>query len=213
MNEEKLPTANKGEGSSDLTHSELRNSLYGFEMREPDLRRSNREGSQNIKQLWQVSHEIINLALQGIKQNDIAKILGLSPSTVSNTLNSDLGIEKLSEMRKKRDEDVIDVARKVAELSEKALAVYEEIFDKKGVSLELKKETADTLLMDLGGHRAPTKIDSRTLSATVSLEEIEDFKRRGIAAAKASGMLVELPTNKKINGQKEQKEEEKHVEG
>ena len=170
----------------------VRESLYGFEMREPDERRSDRAGSYDIKQLWQRSHEIIDLALQGFKQSQIAEILMISPVTVSNTLNSELGIKKLSEMRERRDEGVINVSKKIAELSEKALKVYEDIFDKPDISFHLKKSAADTVLMDIGGHRAPTKIDTRSIQTTASLEEIEEFKRRGIAAVRASGMLVEL---------------------
>jgi len=170
-----------------------RNSLYGFEMRDVDNRR-NEEGSKsyNIKQLWQRSHEIIALALQGFKQVDIAKVLDVSPATVSNTLNSELGQEKLSKMREERDDGVIDVSKKVAELSAKALKVYEKIFDTEDVSLNLQKSAADTILMDLGGHRAPTKIESKSLYATATLDEIESFKQRGLAAARESGMLVEV---------------------
>ena len=174
-----------------------RNSLYGFEMRETDNRRSDRSHSYDIKQLWQRSHEIIALALQGFKQSEIAGILNISPVTISNTLNSELGIKKLSEMREKRDEGVVNVSKKVAELSAKALKVYEEIFDDKVAPLSLKKSTADTILMDLGGHRAPTKIDTRSISTMASLEEIEEFKRRGIAAARESGMLIEVADESK----------------
>ena len=112
---------------------------------------------------------------------------------MSNTLNSELGMKKLSEMREDRDDGVVKVSKRVAELADKALKVYEKIFDdEKGASLSLQKSVADTVLMDLGGHRAPTKIESKSLHASATLEEIEEFKMRGIAAAKESGMLVEV---------------------
>lgn len=167
-------------------------SLYGFEMREPDLRRTDRSGTHDIKQLWQRSHEIIGLALQGLKGTEIATILDISPVTVSNTLNSTLGKEKLSEKREERDADYVKVSEEVSRLAEKALKVYEEIFDTPDISYNLKKDAADTVLMDLGGHRAPTKIDSRNFNMTATATEIAEFKRRGIEAAKAAGMLVEI---------------------
>ncbi len=175
---------------------EKRKSLYGFEIREPDKRRSG--PAYDIKQLWQRSHEIICLALQGHNQKSIAEILNVHQVTVSNTLNSELGQKKLSSMRESRDEEFIEVSREVSKLSEKALKVYDEIFDNDTVSYSLKKNVADTVLMDLGGHRSPTKIDTRTLNVSATAEEIIEFKRRGVAAAKESGMLVEI-TPKELN--------------
>ena len=181
-------------------------SLYGFETRAGDDRTKNgtSKGFYDIKKLWQRSHEIIGLALQGHSNKVIAELLGLSISTISNTLNSELGKGKLSEMRKERDEDTIKVSEEITKLSEKALKVYNDIFDNDTVSHNLKKTTADTVLMDLGGHRSPTKIDSRSVHLTATMEEIESFKQRGIAAAKESGMLIELtPKAKDISDGKE----------
>jgi ABC-type Fe3+-hydroxamate transport system substrate-binding protein len=114
-------------------------------------------------------------------------------------VNSELGQKKIAEMREKRDEGYVDVSKKIAELSEKALAVYEEIFDSDTVSYNLKKSTSDTVLMDLGGHRAPTKIDSRSVSVNTSMEELEEFKQAGLRAAKESGFLIELPEGETID--------------
>ena len=173
--------------------NESRNSLYGFEFREFDARRiPTEERTVNIKQLWQRSHEILNLALQGYKQTEIASILNIHPQTVSNTLNSELGIQKLSELREKRDNDIVDVSKKVAELSAKALAVYEEIFDHPQCELKLKMEAANTVLMDLGGHRAPTKINTQSVHAHATMNQIEEFKKRGLLAAKESGLMITI---------------------
>jgi DNA-binding CsgD family transcriptional regulator len=167
-------------------------SLYGFEVREPDQRRTERNGTHDIKQLWQRSHEILGLALQGIKNTEIAKILSISPVTVSNTLNSSLGREKLAEMRGERDEHYVKVSEHVKQLTIKALETYHKLFDTPGVDPELKKKTADTVTLDIAGMRAPTKVDTRTLHAHASLDEIMEFRRRGIEAARESGMIIEL---------------------
>lgn len=178
--------------TAEKTRLEKRTSLYGFETRDIDKRLTERKSTPDIKSLWQRSHEIIGLALQGYKQKDIAILLGITPGTVSNTLNSELGEKKLSAMRKKRDEGLVDVSKEVVRLSEKALEVYEEIFDSDTVSYNLKKDAADTVLMDLGGHRSPTKLDTRSLHVTATPEEIGEFKRIGLKAAKDSGFLIEL---------------------
>ena len=165
-------------------------SLYGFETRDIDKRRSDRAGTWDIKALWQRSHEIIGMALQGMKQVDIAKALDITPATVSNTLNSSLGKEKLSGMREEKDEEFKKINEEVVKLTEKALNTYHEIFDSGTVSLELKKKTADTITLEIAGMKAPTRIDARSIHTDASLKEIEEFRARGIAAAKESGFLT-----------------------
>lgn len=169
-------------------------SLYGFKMREPDKRRKDwgEKKNFNINMLWQRSHEILGLALSGMSQEDISTYLGVSKDCVCKTMNSELGQEKLASMREERDGGYIDVSKRVAQLSEKAIKMYDEIFDSDTISYNLKKATADTVLMDLGGHRAPTKIDTRSMHLTASVEEINEFKRLGVQAAKESGYLIEL---------------------
>lgn len=175
----------------------LQDTLYGFDSRLPDARRTydrSQRKTYDIKALWQRQHEIINLALTGMKNVDIAKILGITKESVSQTLNSELGMKKLSSLREKRDEEAIKIVKEVNELTTKAISIYNDIFDAPTdqVTYKLKKETADTVLLDLAGHRAATKIDTRSMHFTASLEEIEGFKKRGIEAARAAGMIVDI---------------------
>jgi len=169
--------------------------LYGFKVREPDRRRerSNEDGSRrfDIKQLWQRSHEILNLALLGHKQTDIARMLSIHPQTVCNTLNSSLGMEVLSDKRRSRDDEYEELHDEVMELTRKSLSIYRQILDNESEGTKLRKETADTIVLELSGIRVPTKIDSRSVNMTLSAEEIAEFKRRGYEAARASGRLVE----------------------
>ena len=88
----------------DMTENESE-TLYGFTVREQDGRKAadpaNR--SVDIKSLWSRQHEILNLDSLGYKGSDIARMLGISPTTVSNALNSTLGKAVKSELRKDRD--------------------------------------------------------------------------------------------------------------
>jgi len=172
-------------------------SLYGFEMRSFDNRRAlpGQRKTHDIKQLWQRNHEILRMALVGMKPKDIANILGIHVQTVSNTMNSELGRKKLSSLREKRDGDIVDVAMEVTKMLPKALETYEKILDGKEVS-KIQKETADTLVMDIGGHRAPTKVQSESAHLHLTQEDIKEFKERGIRAAKASGMVVDIGESK-----------------
>jgi predicted transcriptional regulator len=173
-----------------------RMSLYGFEYREHDERRLEGpdEASRrpNIKALWQRSHEIINLAAKGFKQTDIAEILCISPQTVSNTLNSELGMKKLSEIRQERDEEAKKSAEKVRVLTNKAMEVYNKIFDNETgeFSGEQQRKTADTVVLELSGLRAPAKIQSHSINTTASLEEIKALTKRGVEEARKCGIII-----------------------
>lgn len=178
-----------------------RNGLYGFEYLEYDQRRRE-EGEKpahyEIKQLWQRSHEIVNLSARGFKNTEIAQILNLSPVTISNTLNGELGQRKLSEIRLERDNEAKKVSEKIRVLTNKALDVYHEIFDDESgeCTLKDKKSAADTVVLELSGLRAPTRIQSQSMHLQISREELEEFKKRGIEAARASGMIVDVePSN------------------
>ena len=173
-----------------------RNGLYGFEFREEDLRRVDQEERKayDVKMLWQRSHEIVNLAARGFKQTEIAEILNITPQTVSNTLNSTLGQRKLSEIRLERDEEAKKIVEKVRVLTNKALAIYHQIFDDNSgeCGLREKVKVADTVLLELSGLRVPTRIQSHSISTVLTAEEIEDFKKRGIQAARESGLIIDV---------------------
>lgn len=176
---------------------DVRESLYGFRIRERDKRES-APGTRRheIKKLWSRSHEIINLDSLGYRHSEIAKMLDIKPQTVSNTLNSQLGREVCAEVRKTRDEEYETLRDDALELTKKAMKVYHEIFDEPDVTgrvpLKMKKETADTVVLELSGLRAPTQIQSQSMNMTLTPEDIEAFKQRGIAAAKAAGNLIEV---------------------
>jgi len=174
---------------------QTREGLYGFDFRDADLRRvaeGEEKKTYNIKALWQRSHEIINLAARGFKYTDIAEILGITPACVSLTLNSDLGQKKLSEIRQVRDEDAKKTSEKIRVLTTKAIQTYHEIFDNEDgqATLRDRKDVADTVLLELSGLRAPTKIQSSNVNMILTPDEIEAFKNRGAIAAKESGFGI-----------------------
>lgn len=175
---------------------QLRDGLYGFAFRDDDLRRVSGEEKRtyNIKALWQRSHEIINLAVQGWKQTDIAEILNISEATVSLTLNSDLGKKKLADMRYSRDEDAKKQSEKIRVLTNKAIETYNEILDNEGgeVTLSDRMKVSDNILLELSGLRAPTKIQTSSVSTVLSAAEIAEFKARGLKAAQEAGQVIDI---------------------
>lgn len=142
-----------------------------------------------IKNLWQLSHEILNLSLLGYKASLIAAVLGCTTATVSNTINSRLGQEKLALMRSSRDVETMEVAKEIEKMVPKALRIYDEILEGESASLSLKKQTADTIMATAGhGPKAPIQ-EHRHLHLTV--EEINDIKERGRQIGSDRDIVVE----------------------
>jgi predicted transcriptional regulator len=173
-----------------------RDNLYGMEYREEDRRRVPSEDRKtfNIKQLWQRSHEIVNLSARGFKNVEIAEMLGVTPACVSQTLNSTLGKEKLAEVRLSRDEEAKAISRKIQNLTNKALATYDAIFDDDSgeCGLMQKAKVADTVVLELSGLRAPTRIQSTNASVQLTSEELKAFQQRGLDAIKEAGMTIDI---------------------
>jgi len=181
---------------------QTRNNLYGFDYLEPDKRRrvdQYGEGESEplayeIKQLWQRSHEIVNLSARGYKNREIAQILNISPVTVSNTLNGKLGQHKLSEIRQERDIETKKTVEKIRVLTDKALNVYHDIFDNESGQATIKdqKSVADTVVLELSGLRVPTKVQSHSVHTNLTKDEIEAFKMRGNQAAQNTGIVIDI---------------------
>lgn len=166
--------------------------LYGNTRR--DLRRRiSGKRSWEPKNLHQLNHEILNESSLGFSNSQIAEKLGVTSATVSNTVNSSLGKEKLLALRGARDADVIDIGKEISERLPRAIAVYDEILDSDVASLALKKRVADTLLIDLGGYAAPKRFEGRIASAhALTPETVELIKELGKKSAAACGDLVSV---------------------
>jgi len=178
-----------------------RNGLYGFDFLEADQRRASegRRKTYEIKQLWQRSHEIVNLAAQGFKNVEIAQILNVTPECISQTLNSELGMKKLSEIRQDRDQEAKKISEKIRVITDKCLTVYHEIFDDESGELGLKDKGnfASEFLKEMSGLRAPTKIQSHNIHTSLTREELEEFKKRGQQASQEAGFvyITEVSSN------------------
>lgn len=178
--------------------------FYAFPMKTPDKRqitpgeRARREAGRktyDIQRLWSRHKEIINLDSLGYKSREIADMLGINEKTVSNTLNSTLGIEAKEAVRGIRDQEYELMRDKVMELTWMALGVYEETFgdvDHVNVTPKEQREAARDVVLEMSGLRAPTKIQSQSVATVLTAEELNEFKQRGFEASKNAGKLIEI---------------------
>jgi hypothetical protein len=159
--------------------------------REVDRRRASSRKTFEVQTLWNSHHEIVRLALLGMKSSDIARHLKVSEAMVSYTLNSEIVKEKLALMRGARDAKTIDIARDILELAPMAVKIYEKLLQEgnNGPPTALHKATADRVI-DCAGFGPVQKIDARHLHGHFSLEELEALKTRGRQAAIEAGEMI-----------------------
>ena len=128
-------------------------------------------------------HEVVRLHLLGMSGQEIAEKLGVGRATVYNALNSEGGVKKIEEIQELRDRYSVRVQKKICELTEKSLSVYEGVLngvDEAGnevkVGLREKLRVADAVLLELSGFVAAKKV--QTQSTLVTAGVIEELRRR-----------------------------------
>ena len=147
-----------------------------------------------IQSLWDVHHEILRLAVLGWKPVNIAKELSITPATVSNCLNGELGRRQLELMRGARDAETIDLAieiRKNAPVAYKVLMEYLENpnFDPR------QRITIAMDQLDRAGFAAPKVIETRGTHLYLTADDIKEIKQR----AMDNNMAIDVPMLEEAN--------------
>jgi len=135
--------------------------------------------------MWEVHHEVVRLALIGMRQVDIAEHLGVSPVMVSYTLRSPIVREQLKNMSSARDIDAIDISAEIRALAPKAVEVLEELMDNDLPNIKLK---AAQDVLDRAGFAAVKTIKTENVHAHFTADEIMEIKGR----ARDIGLLVDI---------------------
>ena len=138
-------------------------------------------------------HEVARLYACGLTINQIAERVGKSPQTVRNALKTDAAREKIDYIDQCRDGYALRVQKRICDLTEKSLGVYESVLsgvDADGnelkVSLRDKLRVADTVVLELSGFQASKKTELKS-SGLVVISEIEEFRRRADEESKRRG--------------------------
>ena len=134
--------------------------------------------SYDIQRLWGQQKEILRLVSSGLYNNkDIAEMVGVTPQTISNIINSALGKQTLEILQGAADADTVDLMVKIRSLAPIALAVQEEILMDEETGSAMKNKISDKLL-DRAGYTPISKNMNLNLSAGLTGEDIEAIKKR-----------------------------------
>lgn len=139
-----------------------------------------------IQNLWDTHHEIIRLAVLGMKHVDIARELGVTAVTVSTCLNSEVGRRQLELMRGARDSETIDLAVEIRRKAPVAFRLLQEYMENSDFDPKQRIAIAmDT--MDRAGYGAPRIVEGRMVHAHLTADDLNDIKQR----ARENSLMIE----------------------
>ncbi len=131
----------------------------------------------SLRNLWDRHHEMIRMTVMGMKEREIALIMGLKEETVKRTLCSELAQRQLRILRTERDKGSVDVANEIRRLSIEAVRVLEETMQSDDSRLRF---TAAKDVLDRAGFGAPTKVVGQMLHAHLTVDDLADIKQRAL---------------------------------
>ena len=155
-----------------------------------DGRRNPGGAKYQVEELWDRHHEVMRLAVLGMKQVEIAKQLGVSEVMVSYTLNSPLVQRQMELLRAARDEKTVDVAKRIKELAAEAVERLADIMREGSEGSALK---ASLGILDRAGHAPIQKVQGAFAILTPQdLEEVKERARLMGALAEPSAQILEV---------------------
>lgn len=136
------------------------------------------------------SHEeILRLDILGYKAKEIGDILGMHRASISRIQGAKLYKDRRAILAAARDSDSVDVSKSILRLAPQALEQMQHVLDHGvindvGVKPELVIKVAESVL-DRAGFQAIKKVEN------ITNEEKDNMLQNALAAAKASGVLIE----------------------
>jgi len=145
-----------------------------------------------VGEMTELHHEICRHVLLGGKNVDIAKKLGCTPQTVSNVRNSPIVKHRLRELKNVRDAVAVNFAAEVQARAQRAFEILDEaLLDETGeVPLMMRLKEANNILDRV---ERVEGIGQRNLHlhAHLTADDIEELKKRALAAGLACGQIVD----------------------
>ena len=150
------------------------------ERRVGDARRVG-ERRYNIKELWDKHREIARQLVLGGTNVGIASVVGCTPQTVSNVRNSPIGQAELERLHGARDDETVNIAKRIEEFAPVALELLENIMTGKqpGASVALRAKVA-TGHLGRAGYGEVHKVHA--LHGYVTKDDLEEIKARALSA-------------------------------
>lgn len=128
-----------------------------------------------LKELKAHHRDIVRMAFEGYKPNEIAAVKNITPESVRGVLKDPLAKAVMEKMQDKSDEGVVDVRKRLVEMNAKALNVIERTMDDETAPHNVSLKAALEVL-DRTGHAAPKATNHMHMHITAS--ELAEIKQR-----------------------------------
>ena len=128
-----------------------------------------------LKELKSQHRNIIQMAFNGYKNQEIAERLGMAQSSVSTIIRSPLGQAYLNGLQDRAHEATLDVRKKLVSLNKEALATFEHLLNsgsRKAVPAAVQFNAAKDVL-DRNGYKAPDRLNIDMTLQTKTDEELD----------------------------------------
>jgi hypothetical protein len=151
--------------------------------------------------------QIARLLFTGHTQTEVARMIGCNKSTVCRLQRDPLVQQELSRLQESADAKVIEVVPGMIDRLEvgamRGMDVLIDILNDPSDTVDMMKLKANVALELLSrtgyGPVKQIQIDKRSVSTHLTHEDIEEFKRRGIAAACEAGKVIECDSANDIS--------------
>lgn len=117
------------------------------------------EKKYQITHFWGRHKQIVRLHVQGYSNVQIAEFLGVTPQTVSNTLNSRIAHDQIQNLNEGIDDTVKEVAAHIQDIAPRAVQILEEMMEDESVAGSTRARIADRIL-DRAGHMPTQKVQN-----------------------------------------------------
>lgn len=139
-----------------------------------------------IERLWKQHQEIARRTALGDKGVDIANDLGLTPQTVYNFRNSELGTKRITDLQKQIDQEAVNIGRRLQEISPRAMDILECVVVNSPEAQALLNGAPDLKtriavaqdILSRAGYPTQRLVKGEIAHGFFTKDDIEDIKRR-----------------------------------
>lgn len=147
------------------------------------------EGPQmQLRELRPRHHEIIRLGLLGFKNRQIARMLNITPQSVTICLSSQVAREYMSLLQAARSCNAVDLAKEISDFAPTCVEVIKEGIQDETVPMPVRMREAREFL-GLGGYVKPQRLSVQGTITHLTPQEIEEIKKRALQTAQLAGVL------------------------
>jgi len=126
-----------------------------------------------LKELKSQHRNIIQMAFNGYKNNEIAERLGMAQSTISTIIRSPLGQAYMNGLQDRSQEATLDVRKKLVSLNKDALNTISRLLDPKEKAPHSVQFSAAKDVLDRTGYKAPDRLNVDMTFQTKTDEELD----------------------------------------